>query len=639
MSAPSADTGPASAPERLFTLLCTALSLFQLGVTYGFTVNPILHVAVFVSFTCALVFLQSAIARSATAHPAWRALSWMLAGASAAAGAVYVWRFPWIATRWPLVDALSPLDLVCGLVLLLAVVDVTRRAVGMTLVCVITVFLGYVLFGHRLPGLFYHRPLSIPDVIDHLVFTGNGLFGAPVAVAATYVYTFVIFGTALERSGGGDFLFRAASTLTGKTAGGPAKVAVVSSALYGSISGSPTSNVMTTGLFTIPMMIRSGLRPEVAGGIEAVAATGGALLPPVMGSAAFLMAELTGLSYFSICVAATTPALLFYFCLFMQVHFDASRRALPAGESIAPPSRVVLAEGVHHLVPLVALVLSLALGRSAITAAGIAILLTVLVSWRDRATRIGWREALHILDLSARRSLVVTAACAAAGIVVGAIVTTGLSGKITTLIFAAAGGSIFMALLATMVVCTILGMGIPVPSAYVVTAVLAGPPLAALGLTPMAANLFILYYASLSAITPPVAVAAFAAASIAGVNPNRVGLQACRLGIIAFIMPFFFVYRPALLLVGSPLGVAHAVAAAAVGALLIAGALAGFMRKPMPMGERMLAFGTGLALVIPGLATDIIGAVVAGAILVRQYGRPRETTATRGTPRDGVGAA
>jgi TRAP transporter 4TM/12TM fusion protein len=607
----------------LVTALCIGLSAFQLIVTYAVVLDPLLHFAIFLSLSSALIFLTDAeaTATSEAGRMASRWLLWLCAAATLSAGLVFVARFESIMNRWPVVDPLGPLEIACAAVLVLAVIETTRRSVGIVLVGVMAAFLAYALAGHLLPGLLYHRPLSIAEILDQLVFTSNGIFGAPLEVAATYVYIFVLFGTALELSGGGDFMFRVARAIAGRAIGGPAKVAVVGSALYGSISGSPTSNVMTTGLFTIPLMRRSGMRADVAGGIEAVAATGGALLPPVMGSAAFLMAELTGISYFQICVAAITPALLFYGCLFMQVHFGAAQLGIrPLVDDVVPVSTVVR-EGGHHLIPLVTLVVLLALGQPPLTAAGVATLLTVVVSWRHRHTRIGWRELLKLLDLSARRSLLVTAACAAAGVVVGALVVTGVAGKVTSMIFAAASGSVLLALVATMVVCTILGMGMPVPSAYIITAVVAGPPLAALGLTPMAANLFILYYASLSAITPPVAVAAFAAASIAEVNPTRVGLQACRLGIVAFVIPFFFVYRPELLLNGSPAAVIEAVAASALGALLIAGALAGFVRDRLRNWERVVLLAAGLALIAPGLLTDALGAIVGLAILWRQLAR------------------
>ena len=604
----------------LVTALGIGLSLFQLAVTYIVAVDPLFHLAVFLSLTCSLLFLADAgPAPFSRGRPIGRWASWTFAAGSLAAGAMFVARFDVIRERWPVVDALSPLDLACGVILLAVVVEATRRSVGLVLVWVIALFLAYALFGHHLPGLLYHRPLSIAEVVDQLVFTSNGVFGAPLEVAATYVYMFVLFGTALELSGGGDFMFRIASAIAGRTVGGPAKVAVVSSALYGSISGSPTSNVMTTGLFSIPLMKRSGVQAEVAAAIEAVAATGGALLPPVMGSAAFLMAELTGISYFEICVAAVTPALLFYGCLFLQVHFKAAELGMRTETADSTRARTVLLDGGHHLVPLAALIGFLGLGWSPMTAAGIATALAIAVSWRRRETRIGGRQILHLLDMSARRSLVVTAACAAAGIVVGALVTTGVAGKVTSIIFTAASGSLIGALVATMVVCTVLGMGMPVPSAYIVTAVLAGPPLAALGVTPMAAHLFILYYASLSAITPPVAVANFAAASIAQVNPNQVGLHAVRFGIVAFVIPFFFVYRPELLLVGSAVDVVRVIALSGLGVFLIAGALGGFMRRRLTAWERLASFVAGAALIAPGLVSDVVGLTVAIVVLWRIF--------------------
>lgn len=600
--------------------MCVGLSVFQIAVIYFWPISPLLHYALFLAIVSGLIFLTDASAVSAEGRHRtlrqWHA--WLGFLASLAAGAWFLHRFGWIERRWPLVDALSMLDVVCGVTLLIIVFEVTRRTIGGVLVGVMAAFLAYAFLGHLAEGLFYHRRLTPAEVIDHLVFTTSGLFGAPVAVAATYVFVFVLFGTALELSGGGDFLFRAASSLTGRTRGGPAKVAVISSAIYGSMTGSPTANVMTTGLFTIPMMKRSRIRGEVAGAIESVASTGGALLPPVMGSAAFLMAELTGIAYLDILVAAVVPALLFYFGLFAQVHFGAAKEGLEPGETGLPPARTVFREGGHHVLPLMALVALLLTGTQPMVAAGVAMVLTIIVSWRERETRIGWRHLVNILELGARRSLLVTAACAAAGVVVGSIVTTGLGGKITSMIFTFAGGSLLLALVTTMIVCILLGMGMPVPSAYVVTAVLAGPPLALLGLTPMSANLFILYFATLSAITPPVAVAAYAASSIADASPNLTALHAVRLGLIAFVVPYFFVFRPELLLVGSAVSIVIAVFTSAVGVLMVAGALEGFMRAPIGRWERLLMFAAGIGLIYPGVASDIFGALLAIIFARRQ---------------------
>ena len=614
---------PANEKGRLVQLLCIGLSVFQVTVTYALPLNPLLHYGIFVAIVCTLIFVSAPTTPSVVTNHTrlHRWINWGWAISSLVTGTYFVIRFEAITTRWPLVDDLSMLDMVCGMVFLAAVFEATRRSVGWVLVTVMAVSLCYALFGHLSEGLFYHRPLSVKEVIDHLIFTGNGLFGTPVAVAATYVYVFILLGTALEISGGGDFLFRSASALTRRTRGGPAKVAVISSALYGSITGSPTANVMTTGLFTIPMMKRSGIRGEIAGAIESVASTGGALLPPVMGSAAFLMSELTGIDYLDILIAALIPSLLFYLGVLAQVHFGALKEGLEPEKDETVSALQILREGGHYLLPLLALVTMLLVGRAPMTAAGVAIAITILASWRQQETRIGLQKILLILEISARRSLLVTAACAAAGIVVGSIVTTGLGGKITSLIFTYAGGSLLLALLATMVVCIVLGMGMPVPSAYIVTAVLAGPPLALLGLSTMSAHLFILYFATLSAITPPVAVAAYAASGIAQASPARTALQAVRLGVVAFVIPFFFAYHPELLLVGSVTSTVIAVLMAVCGVLLIAGAFEGFMRVPIRGWARIGMGGAGLAFISPGTASHVVGLLL-GIFLVRHQIAP-----------------
>ena len=612
--------------------LCIGLSTFQLWAIFVATLDPLLHRALFLSMVLCLVFLTAAADRSQRGprQRMFRILSWFWVVSSLAAGMFFLARFEWIRARWPQVELLPLAGMVCGLVLLFAVLDATRRIIGWLLFAVIMAFLVYALAGHLMTGLFYHRLLTLEDVIDQIIFTTNGLFSAPIAVAATYVYVFVLFGTALEVSGAGDFIFRLASSLAGRTRGGPAKVAVASSALYGTITGSPTSNVVTTGLFTIPMMKRAGLRGDVAAAVEAVASTGGGLLPPVMGSAAFLMVELTGIPYLEICLAALFPAMLFYLSIFMQLHWGAGRLGIDRVPAVAHSFWAVLREGAHHLVPLLTLVLLLAGGSTPITAAGAALVLTVAVSWIRPDTRMGLKRILQVLELGARRSMLVTVACAAAGLVVGAIAVTGLGGKVSSLIFAYAGGSMFLALFATMIVCLLLGMGMPVPSAYVLTAVLAGPPLAMLGLPELSAHLFILYFAVLSAITPPVAVAAYAAASIAEENPGRVAAQAVRLGLVAFVIPYFFVYRPELLLVGSPLSILLALLTSAAGVILLASALEGFMQVSLVWQERMLMLASGLCLIFPGWGTDVAGVVLGVLAVSRQSVRARTQMSSSG---------
>lgn len=600
-------------------LLAAGLSLFELWAVLVTTLDPYLHRLLFLGLALGLMFLDGAV-RSARQVPRGASVLW--AGAVLGATAYLAWQSGWIRTRWPLVDPLSPGELAAGLVLVAAVVEVARRTLGRVLVLLIAVLLAYALLGHHLPGLVAHRRLALWELVDQLVFTANGLFSAPVAVAATYVYFFVLFGTALEQSGATTLFFRLARTVAGRARGGAAKVAVVASGLYGTVTGSPTSNVVTTGTITIPLMVRSGMPAELAAAVEAIASTGGSLMPPVMGSAAFLMAEYTGIPYGTIIVAAALPALLFYWSVFLQVHLRAIRTDMaPLGQIADAPGPAGVREWLH-LLPLVTLVVLLLTRYSPIRAAAAALALTLVISWIQPDRRLGPRALARLLVLAAERCLLVAAACAAAGVVIGVAAGTGLAGKLAGLVFQASGGAVLPALALTMLICILLGMGMPTPSAYVLTAVLAGPPLAILGLPTLSTHLFIVYFAVLSAVTPPVAVAAYAAAAVAGANPARVGWQSVRLGLVAFVVPFFFVYQPALLLRGDPLFVALALPTATLGVFLLAAALEGWVRRPLTRIERAAAFAGGLCLVFPGWRTDLIGLVLGLLALRRQRRHP-----------------
>lgn len=601
-------------------VLAVTLSVFEIWAVLFSTLDPYLHRALFTTSILGLGFLAAASSAPTAGSRAGNA-TWAVV--SLASGAYVLLQFGWLSYRWPLVYPLTPIEVVVALVIIAAVFELTRRMVGLAMCAAIAAFLVYALGGHVLDGLLHHRPLTIAELLDHLVFTNNGIFGAPIAVASTYVFFFVLFGTALELSGGGQLFFGLAWAVAGRARGGPAKVAVVSSALYGTVTGSPTANVVTCGTFTIPLMRRAGLPAVRAAAIEAVASTGGSLMPPVMGSAAFLMAEITGIRYRDIAIAAAVPAVLYYLGIFFQVHFQAGRTAgrteVPAGMDVTV--REVLRKHGLQLVPLAALIVLLARQATPIYAASVALVLTIAASWVRRETRMGPAALLKMLELAGFRTVLVAVACAAAGILVGAIAATGFAGKITSLIVASSGGSLFVALVLTMTVCIVLGMGMPVPSAYLLTAVLAAPPLAALGITTMSAHMFIMYFAVLSAITPPVAVAAYAAAGIAQVNPNSVGLESVRIGLVAFIVPYFFVYEPALLLVGSPWAVAGALLSATIGVAFVAGALEGYVRAPLGWAARAALMIGGLCLVFPGWRSDLLGAVV-GLLALRSQLRP-----------------
>jgi len=553
--------------------------------------------------------------------------SWIanaLAALSLAASGYFVWMAPRHALRWPMVSPLTEADMAAAILLCLLVLEATRRTIGLTLCLLVASFLAYAVWGHHLPGSFSHRPLSLTEILDHLVFTTNGLIGPALSVAAFLVFVFVLFGAVLDRLGGGDFFHDLAGALVGRQAGGPAKVAVVSSAMYGTISGSPTADVVTTGSLTIPMMKRLGYAPAYAGGVEAAASAGGAILPPVMGSAAFLMSDFTGIAYADIAVSAIATAALYYVAVFYQVHARAVLDRLGAFEGAGPRVAEVMRRGGWFLVPIAAMVWLVLSADRPVYGGALAVVIAAVLA--PLMLRNPLEVALRLLAAAsdgARRAAPVGIACGVAGLVVGTLTITDLSGKFSSLLFGFAPDQILFVMLITAAVTLLLGMGMPTPAVYVLAAALAAPAMIALGVPVLAAHLFVVYYASMSAITPPVAVAAFAAASIAQADPIRIGLIACRLAIVAFALPFCFVFRPGLLLLGDLLGIASALLVTLAGVVALVAGFEGWLGRALSSAQRVLLLLAGLALIAPDPLTDLIGAVLSVVALASVWRRAR----------------
>ena len=524
-----------------------------------------------------------------------------------------------IGQRWPLVDPLSMADLFFGMTTVLLALELTRRTVGLPLLTVTVCFLAYTFWGYLLPGPLAPRAMTFTAFIDKIVYTVDGLMGTPIAVAATYVFMFILFGTFLGFAGGGEFFYDLAKSLTGHSKGGPAKVAVISSGLYGTISGSPVSDVMATGTFTIPSMRKAGYSPIFAAAVETTASTGGSIMPPVMGSAAFLMAEFSGIPYLHIIKASLLPALLYYAGVFFQVHFRACTKRLGADEDMKVESVLsVLRKNFFYFVPLVALIWLLVEGLTPAYAALIATVIAWMISWARPKKRMGLRKTLVASVEAAKRSIILIAASAAAGVVIGGVMFTGLGGKFSYLVLSFAGGLPFPALIMTMVICIIMGMGIPTPAAYVITAALAVPAVLQLGFSAMTAHLFVVYFAVLSAITPPVASAAFAASVIAQVDPTKIAVQAVRLGIVAFLVPYMFVYQPTLLLQGTLSKIVITFITAFIGVAAVAGGIEGWFWRKTTFVERVCLILAGLLSLYPGFTSDLAGLAIIGTISCRQ---------------------
>ncbi|MEP4547664.1 MAG: TRAP transporter fused permease subunit [Saccharospirillum sp.] len=592
-------------------------ALIAIGVIYTTTIVYIdLYVmtVVFLSAILALLFLMY------TAGPAARqdrpsVLDWLFTAASLVVGAYFAMESERISERITLLFPLETMDIVMASVLLVLTIEATRRTVGLGLTSVVSIFVAYNLFGYNLPAGFGFRQVSYNHFLDIMMFTTDGLFGVPLRVAATYAFLFVMFGTFLSRAGGADFFYNFASAIAGKKAGGPAKIAVISSGLYGTMSGSPTSDVVTTGSITIPIMQRLGYSKPLSGSVEVAASTGGSLLPPVMGSAAFIMAEYTGISYRDIVIAGIVPALLYYLCVYTQVHLRSQKMGLKGlSDEETPKLKATLKNGGLFIVPLLALSVALVLGYSPTYVAAVATVVVLLVAAVRPSTRMGLVSIWLALGESTLRMVSVVAACAAAGLVIGGISMTGLGGKFAELVFVMAGDSTFLVLAISAILAIILGMGMPTPSAFILSAVLVGPTMLALGIGVLQTNMFILYFAVLSAMTPPVAVAAFAAAAIADAKPLEIAVGAVRLAITAFVVPFAFVYGDGLLLSGSISNIVISCVTAVIGVILLSIGVEGYWKERLGTPAR-LSFGlAGLLFIFPSviaIAAAVVLALVA----------------------------
>jgi len=532
-------------------------------------------------------------------------------------------RYEYVVTRFATVHPLEPADFVMAVLAILLVLEATRRAIGLALPITALVFIAYGFLGPYLPGFLNHRGMSLELILDQTYLTTEGIFGIPLGVSATYVILFVIFGAFLEKSGAGQFFMNFANALMGRSRGGPGKVAVVSSSLFGTISGSAVANVMVDGWLTIPMMKRTGFKPESAAAIEATASTGGQIMPPVMGAAAFVMAEFVGKPYSQIALHAAIPAVLYYVAFFAAIHFEALKTGLRglSREEVPPLLGVLWRQG-HLLVPVIILFILLVQGYTASYAALIATAAVIVLSWLRKESRITPARAVEALKEGAINTLPVAMATACAGIIIGIILQTGLALKFTSFLLSAAGASLVPVLAITMLAGLILGMGMPTTPAYIVQAALLAPAIERLGVDRTAAHMFIFYYSCLSAVSPPVALAVYAAASIGHADLWKAGLQAMKFAAAGFIVPFFFVFNPELLMIGEPAQIVRATITSAVGSVVLAAGLQGHFLRPANLLERLLFIAGALLLIDPGLTTDIIGVAMVAAGLVLQRLRP-----------------
>ncbi|MBN2965491.1 TRAP transporter permease [Sulfurospirillum sp. T05] len=522
-------------------------------------------------------------------------------------GAVIYWMSQFEALNYR-AGAENQLDKLVSVVGLMLSMEVCRRVLGWSITLIGVGMICFALFGPHLPDLFAHRGFGFERVATALFITTNGVFGVMASVLATYVILFIFFGAFLQKSGAGKFFIDLPLALAGRSIGGPAKVAVMSSALFGSVSGSAIANTVSSGAFTIPMMKRAGFKPHVAGAIEPAASIGGMFLPPIMGAGGFLMAELTGIPYSQIMILSIGPAFLYFLSVFCLVHFEAKKNGIRGiqGEEL-PHWKEVLKGGWFYALPLVIITILLLTGRSAGNAAFWATLSCVATSWVHKETRMGLREIWEAIQVGARNTLMIGATVGVIGVIVGVISLTGMGLKFSDLVISMAGDSLLIALILVAIASLVLGMGVPVTAAYLIVAVLAVPALAEFGVAVIAAHMIVYWLSQDSNITPPVCVAAYAGAAIAGSDPWKTGWTSFKFAKMLYIMPLLFAYVPAMLLDGTPFEIFTAFLSATLGTIAFGAFAMGFLRRKTKLYEFVVLGIATLLLYWPTLLSDVAG--------------------------------
>ncbi len=606
---------------KIVSAIAITFSVFQLYTAIFGVLDAQLQRAVHLGFGVALAYLLYPTRKSwsrTKLHP----LDLLLAVVAAAAPAYIVYAYQQLVLR---AGTVTTLDFAVGIVGILTVIEATRRVVGIPMVVVVFAFLVYAFAGPYMPGVLAHRGLTPEQLVSHIYFTTEGVFGIPLGVSSTFIFLFILFGAYLESTGLGKFFIDMANSVAGWASGGPAKVAVLSSGLMGTVSGSSVANVVGTGSLTIPMMKKLGYHKDFAGAVEAAASTGGQLMPPVMGAAAFLMAEFVGVPYVEIVKAAVIPALLYFVGLWLGVHFEAKRNNLQGvPRSQLPRLGVILRERGHLALPLIVIVYLLVSGYTPMRAALVAIVLSIVCSALRKSTRMKPIEVIKGLENGARNVLGVLIACASAGIIIGVVTKTGVGLKLASGLLDFSGGLLLPSMFFTMLTAIVLGMGVPTTANYVITSTIAAPALLQLGIPILQAHMFVFYYGIIADVTPPVALAAYAGSGISGGNALRTGVNASKLAIAAFIIPYMFVLSPELLMLSpEPLHILVAVLTAIIGMVALSSALIGYLADQCAAWERLVLILSGLLMIKPGVTTDLAGVALFAVVLFLQMRRKK----------------
>ena len=585
--------------------ICVLFAAFQLyTATFGI-LDAHLQRAIHLTFGFLLIFLLYPT-RQSWSKTKMNPIDVLFALAGACSAMYIVYNYNELVLR---AGMNTETDFIVALIGTVLVFEAARRVVGWPMIIVALVFLLYAFFGPYVPGIMAHRGVGLEEMFDHLFFTTEGIFGTPMGVSSTFIYLFILFGAYLEATGLGKFFIDLANAIAGWAAGGPAKVAVLSSGLMGTVSGSSVGNVAGTGSFTIPMMKKLGYRPAFAGAVEAAASTGGQLMPPVMGAAAFLMAEFVGVPYFDVVKAAVIPAMLYYIGVWLGVHYEAKKFGLKGTpRDQLPKFKDLFLEKGHLAIPLIVIIYLLVSGYTPMRAALAAIALSIICACLRKSTRISFKQVIQGLIDGSKGVLGVLIACATAGIIIGVVTKTGVGLKVATALLDLAGGKLLPAMFFTMITSLILGMGVPTTANYVITSTIAAPALIQMQVPVLAAHMFAFYFGIVADVTPPVALAAYAGAGIAGANPMRCGVIAAKLAIAAFIVPYIFVLAPELLMINATaFTITYSALPAIIGMWGVSMSMIGFCQNLLNLPQRLAFLVGGICMIIPGTLTDGIG--------------------------------
>lgn len=600
---------------KTFSVLAALLALFHLYTAQFGILTGVRQRAVHLTLVLILTFMIKPANRKKqrTNMPPFYDFIFML-GALLSGGYMYIMD----AALSQRSGTIYTIDVVMGVILILLILEACRRLMGWALPIVSIVMVFYAFFGQYFPGLIAHPGYSLKRIIGYLFLGTEGVFGTALNMSSTVIAIFIIFGSFLKFTGTGDFVTDFSVAAFGRVRGGPAKVAVIASTLFGSLSGSAVANVVATGSFTIPLMKRVGYEPRFAGAVEAVASSGGQIMPPVMGATAFVICDVLGMPYIEVCLCALVPAILYYIAVFIQVDLRAVKlglRGLPADQ--LPDWKPILKNGWFSFLPIILLVILLNYWSASKVGFWV-IVCSVLLSFIRKETRMNPKKFFSALVDSGKGMLEVGASCAISGIVVGVFGLTGLGLKFSNILVTIANGNMLVLLVMTAIACIILGMGMSTLPVYLILATLVAPALIKMGIPAIAAHLFIFYYGIIAAITPPVAIAAYAGASIAKEDPIKVGFTACRLGVGAYILPFMFAFGPALVLQGAPLEIAQSIVTAIIGIGCLGMSFEGYVYGigSVNIVSRVLLIAGALCLTISGTLTDIIGLAIVAAVVV-----------------------